>query len=272
MGINNKQSGFTIIETMFFLAISGLMMVGLAMAMSNMINSQRYNDSVNRLKSALQDEYNSVVNVRNDRKDIWNCTQDRVGGLLSIHASDSGTNRGASGCVLLGRYIQFFATGSDGSWRVGREYKSYPVYGLKVDNYSTADDLSVSSMSRSIFVNDSKITIDTNGTTGMSKSMEIDWQNEWATPLIGSDRKGMGILILRNPQNGQIMTISTDRHVTTEGPVVKDFAKRMLELKDDNMYGEFFKVCIKDGNRKSTAVLIRSNSSSSAGVVTESCN
>ncbi|MEP6710564.1 MAG: prepilin-type N-terminal cleavage/methylation domain-containing protein, partial [Candidatus Saccharibacteria bacterium] len=55
-----RHPGFTIIEVMLFLAISGALAVGILIGSNVAITSQRYRDSLNSLQSLLQQQYNQT--------------------------------------------------------------------------------------------------------------------------------------------------------------------------------------------------------------------
>jgi type II secretory pathway pseudopilin PulG len=99
MGTNERTVGFTIIETMLFLAVTGLLAVGILAGTGAAINQQRYRDSVNSLQSLLQDQYSKVTNVVNDRDASWRCD---AAGTIS---QSSGEPRGTGECMLLGRLV-----------------------------------------------------------------------------------------------------------------------------------------------------------------------
>lgn len=99
-----RTSGFTIIEVVLFLAISGLMAIGLLAGTSMAIQRQQYRDAVQSFAGYLRDEYARVVSVEND-------------GTAKCGASV----RGQSECFIVGRLIK--TTGA-----AGRSYVSYPVY------------------------------------------------------------------------------------------------------------------------------------------------
>ena len=61
-----RTSGFTIIEVVLFLAISGLMAIGLLVGTSMAIQRQQYRDAVQSFAGYLRDEYARVVSVEND--------------------------------------------------------------------------------------------------------------------------------------------------------------------------------------------------------------
>lgn len=102
-----NQRGFTIIEVLLFLSISGLMFVALMSGVSTNINQQRYRDSVSSLTGLFQQQYSEVSNTRNDRDDQWRCSDSIVERNLT-----SGEPRGTSQCVILGRYIRSIDNGN----------------------------------------------------------------------------------------------------------------------------------------------------------------
>ena len=89
-----NEVGFTIIETMLFLGITGLMIVGILAGTGVSINIQRYRDSVSSLQATLQQQFSDVMNVSNSSD-----------GNLACYGDGSTKARGQSNCVLLGRFI-----------------------------------------------------------------------------------------------------------------------------------------------------------------------
>lgn len=59
------RRGFTLIEVSLFLAITGLVFVGIAVGTQNSIFQQRYNDSVQNFAEFLRTVYSQVKNVQN---------------------------------------------------------------------------------------------------------------------------------------------------------------------------------------------------------------
>ena len=66
MALKDRQ-GFTIIEVILFLAITGALLAGLLAGSVSSIKRQRYNDSVNDFVEFLRRTYSEVVNVENER-------------------------------------------------------------------------------------------------------------------------------------------------------------------------------------------------------------
>jgi type II secretory pathway pseudopilin PulG len=93
--------GFTIIEVMLFLSITGFLFVALMVGVNTNINQQRYRDSINSFAGLLQQQYAEVSNTRNDRDDGWRCS-----GSVAEQDPGNGQARGTTECVVLGRYIR----------------------------------------------------------------------------------------------------------------------------------------------------------------------
>lgn len=100
MGTRNNH-GFSIIEVMLFLAISGALTVAVLVGAGTSISQQRYRDSVNSLSNLLQQQYSEVTTVRNDRDTKWTC--DGVAGL--VEAPAGGASRGTTDCAVIGKYL-----------------------------------------------------------------------------------------------------------------------------------------------------------------------
>lgn len=113
--MSRQRQGFTIVEVMLFLAITGLMIAGAMAAVSGTINRQRYTEAVNSFHDYLQGQYSLVSSVRNNRPDTAACG---AGGVTLGGTIDG---RGTSNCTIAGRYIR-----TDGAG--GRTIKSSPVY------------------------------------------------------------------------------------------------------------------------------------------------
>ena len=100
------DTGFTVIETMLFLAVTGALAVGILVGSGVSIGQQRYRDSVNGLKSYIQQQYSEVSNVVNSRDKTWAC--DAQGNVVEVEQI-SAEARGTSDCVVLGRFITIMA-------------------------------------------------------------------------------------------------------------------------------------------------------------------
>ncbi|HEU4715394.1 MAG TPA: prepilin-type N-terminal cleavage/methylation domain-containing protein, partial [Candidatus Saccharimonadales bacterium] len=86
------QNGFTIIEVMLFLAITGMLAAAILVGSGVAIGQQRYRDSVSSLQSYIQQQYNKVINVTNDRDKSWTC--DSNGTVTQADTPSAGEARG----------------------------------------------------------------------------------------------------------------------------------------------------------------------------------
>lgn len=114
----SQQKGFTIIEVVLFLAIAGLLAMGLFVGAGAAIQQQQYRDAVQSYAGFLRSQYDRVINVENARSEA---APSECGG--------SANERGRSGCVVVGRYIR--SEDISGGTAYGAVYEAYPVYGWK---------------------------------------------------------------------------------------------------------------------------------------------
>ncbi|MDB5159776.1 MAG: hypothetical protein JWO99_39 [Candidatus Saccharibacteria bacterium] len=189
MGTHFKR-GFTIIETMLVLAITGVLIAGLLIGVGSSVSAQRYKDSVATFKSLLQDQYSQVTNVSNDRNSNWTC-----GSTADPAQSNGGIAPGQSDCVLLGRYVSI----------VGGSITQAVVVGFQNSKTAGASDIA---------------TIKANYTLGISTSSiatsSLEWGAQIAWPAKGSGAKkptmprSLAMLILRSPDSGTSYTFTSD--------------------------------------------------------------
>lgn len=107
--MNSMKKGFTIIETMLVLSVTGLLSVGIMVGWSVNINRQRYDDSVNTFKSDIQQIFSDVENPTNQNDRKIACTSNTRSLSLSEGGTGghAGTSRGTSDCILLGKFVVF---------------------------------------------------------------------------------------------------------------------------------------------------------------------
>lgn len=164
-----QQGGFTIIEVILFLGISGLLTISLLIGISTAIQRQQYKDSVQSFANYLRGQYSAVINVQNDRQT----------GKCPISSADVGaeTNRGQSSCVIVGRYIS--TVGAENNTD-GREYSSRPVYAYKV---------------RSDWIYK----------TGDATEYTVDWGTKTKFSNQAKNSAHIAILMYRHPETGQLI-------------------------------------------------------------------
>lgn len=87
---NREQKlGFTIIEVMLVLAISGLMLIGVLGGTFDSIQTQRYNDSLNGFAESLRKIYNEVLNPRSSMAEGGGASNKAIYGKIIIFKGDT---------------------------------------------------------------------------------------------------------------------------------------------------------------------------------------
>jgi len=230
-----NKAGFTIIETMLFLGITGLLVMGILIGTGNSINIQRYRDSVVSLQSVLQQQYSEVANVTNDNLDNSTC------GVLP---------RGQSDCVIMGQLI----TSSDGKSLLFRQIIGH----IPTDQLETTDIK---------LINQYKIDV----VPGSGISYGIDWGSTLAQQTSNANQSlKFSILVLRSPLSGVIRTFIDNSNSVAESDAVDTIKSEVQALVNLPLPSKV-KMCVNsnglfNGNRM--AVLVTSNATSASGVET----
>lgn len=187
MGIK-QQSGFTIIEVMLFLGVTGLLAIGILVGSGVAIGQQRYRDSVNSLKSFLQQQYNETTNVTNGRNAAWTCNSSTT---VTEQPSGTGEPRGTSDCVLLGRYVIINELGvlMTASNVVGHRNEGASVAESDIAELQTNYQLGISPIDQ--------------------EEVEVNWGAQVVKPETTIPMP-MSILIIRSPLSGSVMTFTSE--------------------------------------------------------------
>lgn len=136
-GGKNKQpqsSGYTIIEVLIFLAVSGLMFLSAILFISGKQANAEYQQGMNDLNSQINTTINDVANGYYPSSQDFTCTvADEAAPPAFTHlpagTQETGTN---AGCTFLGKVMQFGVNGTNG---VG--YNIYSVAGRRYATGST---------------------------------------------------------------------------------------------------------------------------------------
>lgn len=192
----SRGSGFTIIEVMLFLAISGFLVIGIMAGAGVAINVQRYKDATNSFVNYIQGQYDRVANVQNNHDPGQECTDS---GIATVATN---VTIGASlDCAIIGRLL----TVSDG----GTKITSQPVYTAKDKDTSirTGDD--ITSLGLAALFTDAAVEV------------EDSYTPEWSTHIVlpkpnnATAMDGWRLLIVRSPSTGTIRTFTTTNPMTT---------------------------------------------------------
>lgn len=188
----SKQRGFTIIEVTLFLAVSGLLIVGLFMAVGASLNVQRYRDATQSFKSLLQEQYSDLANTQNSRANTWSCNDS-----TAVTSNASGVFRGQTNCMLVGKYM---------SINKG-DIKIYTV----VASQKTIVNESLSDIAALRSTGNYRLNISTTGI----KETDLEWGTEIAWPASGNGSRSprdrtMSLLFIRSPDSGRTYTFTAD--------------------------------------------------------------
>ncbi len=193
MGVRHQQTerGFTIIEVVLFVAISGVLAATLLGGWTVMINTQRYKDSTRTLQSFLQQQYNLVYNVENGRLQGLSCTL-QGSNLVIDDAPATNTARGQSPCVVMGRYVNI----QDGT----------NINVQSIVGYLNGDDTSNTDLESIRLYKPQRVDFELGLT---DNELEMPWQ----AAVVGandSTPKDYAIAIIRSPKTGIVHTFTKD--------------------------------------------------------------
>jgi len=181
--------GFTIIETMLFLAVTGLLVIGVLIGTGAALNTQRYRDSVESFKGLLQDQYADLGSVRNSRDNNWSCDN-------AANPTQGGSIiRGQSDCLIVGKYMRID----------GRAITIYPVLARQTGSTSGLTDIAALDTRYAFHIS-----------TSERENSPMEWGTQIAWPKTGTGSRSpatprsMGILFVRSPESGSIYTFTSD--------------------------------------------------------------
>lgn len=248
MGMRHQQ-GFTIIEVLLFLGITGLLAVTLLGGWTTMINTQRYQDSLKTTQAFIQQQYNLVYNVQNGRADTLRCTAGAgpTDEPTIVDDESNGISPGQStNCIVMGRYIHI----SNGS-----NMKVYAIVGKDGDTETIqSDDDAILDRNPVRVQNEMNLT---------ESEQTIPWQARVVAPGTTDSMDGV-IMIIRSPESGAVHTYAWLSNETL--PSVKDVISNWQPLSNTDI-----NLCLEPdvfitGERK--AVVIKSGASSQSFVQT----
>lgn len=208
MGIK-KNAGFTIIESILFLGVTGLIMSVLLVGIGSSLSRERYKDAVYSFQDYVQGQYNLVANVNNSRNADDIC---QGGTIIVGGTADAG--RGTSDCTIVGRIIHSSANGE--SVDSAQVYATADVAGLSGDDVTVLQAANLAASPQ----------VDT---------YKMGWGTKLVNPRPTDAVSDFSILIVRMPTNGLIHTyMLTDQNKTAPELVGNVIADPGLTLCVDN--------------------------------------
>ena len=134
-GQNKKPLGYTIVEVMVFLAVSGFMFVVAATFINGKQANAQFRQGMNETNQAVQTVMNDVINGFYPVNSNFKCDADATH-PPNPHGG-SNTQGENLGCTFLGKVIQFDAADNTGA-RDGAHYNIYSVAGRQYAPNSTS--------------------------------------------------------------------------------------------------------------------------------------
>lgn len=216
-----QRSGFTIIEVMLFLAITGALTVGILVGSGAAINRQRYRDSVNTFKSLIQEQYSQIANVVNSEPENPSCSPSASTQGLVMNQADT-QDRGTSECLVIGRFLLVKPT--------------------MVTAYNLIGQLDPGENEDALEGGDSEVLSNYFVTVQAPESHEVSWGARLVEPKTTNGAVA-AILIVRSPISGSILTYIEDEAISedvdpTDGAGLGVIIKGMMT--DDHMVQKDF--------------------------------
>lgn len=213
MGI--QERGFTIIELLLFVTISGVLIATLLGGWSVSINTQSYKDSLRSLSSQLKSQYTDTFSVQNDRTSKLSCLPNDVSKQVRITQNNAtGSTRGTSDCVVVGRYM---VIGAD-------NMIANDIIGFDAKNIVTPDDSELSAMKKYQPTRlPAAIADDT--------TFLIPWSSTTYAPG-GNESIGVNfaMVIVRSPSTGTAHTYTKDFPTADRPPTALDVIENGTQL------------------------------------------
>jgi len=181
--------GFTIIETVLFLSVTGLLILGVLIGAGASINRQRYRDAVESFKEVLQTQYADLGSLRNDRTGTWRCDTAAV----ATAGGAGAVARGQSECLMVGKYVRIDKADIT-IYKVLAREKTSAVKGNDVTRLASNYAYNIS--------------------TDDIETRTLDWGTSIGWPMNGSGVRPsgttLGILMIRSPDSGSIYTFTNN--------------------------------------------------------------
>lgn len=203
------EKGFTIIEVVLFLAISGLMLAGLLAVVGAGINNQRYTEAVDSFQDFLLTQYSAADNVAN--------FSDESG----VGCPGEAGPRGSSSCSIIGRLV----SSSDGV-----NVTATPLYAASdVAEVNITDIDSPGDMLQ-------QLQLYTAPEAGSSE----EYRMRWDTRIIESNGTGdinpFSLMIVRLPYGGGTISYVVDQTITIDNdPSASEYINSFTSAKEDTV-------------------------------------
>lgn len=180
MSIKSAKRGFTVVEVSIFLAITGLIFVGMIVGIRSSLTQNHYDDDVNALAYFLQNAYSKVISVEN----TYN-------------------HNGKSEKAIYGKLITFGESRNlNGTTNSANDVFIYDVVGDIADGDLGSSLLALKTLNANVTtVEDDEVVF-----SGIADSYHARWGTTIENTNATSTLLNASVLIVRSPSNGNIFT------------------------------------------------------------------
>lgn len=124
-----KTRGYTIVEAMIVLAVTGALIIMVMRTVSGQRERAEFRQAINDIQTQINDVINNVATGYYNNTGNVHCVAGPGGPVLSSFNQEQGTNEG---CIFLGQAIQFQVDSDKNA------YKIYDIAGLRRDSGGNA--------------------------------------------------------------------------------------------------------------------------------------
>lgn len=231
------SSGFTIIELMLFLAITGLLVAGILVNAANSLNSQHYRDGVEATRNAIAGQYAKVYSLTNDTTIGDTSNIDPCQALEGN--STSAVRRGTSDCLYTGRLIQIEPGSASSTLHISpviakpnADYNPQRIYDNQQSDAGSANSSTNSLTDRYRFAR-------YEGNSELVENQELEWGLAAVRPGQNA-QQDVALLILRSPIDGTVQTYN----ILAAGPGVVNYSDLGPRMTSANLAD--VKFCLAD--------------------------
>lgn len=208
------KKGFTLIEVMLVLGITGLILLGLLGGTFNSIAHQRYNDSLRNFAEYLSLQYSEVLSPE------------------SIGKESDDYNLGNSDQVILGKVIVFGSQEGSQVYSATLVGKVIPLTLRPADNLTFTDDLMSNDTDAALFCGNDKSPSTVNEYTPLWEAQLIKPSTEYESYKKDDKFKGT-MIIARTPNSGTINTIFSEKTYNLKEKCTPENSGASSELRED---------------------------------------
>jgi type II secretory pathway pseudopilin PulG len=136
MTSGRRSSGFTIVETLIFLAVTSALLVSGLLLVSGQERKTRFTQSLNDIREQVDSVINNVSTGYYDAGEQKFSCNTAISGPPTISSAAAGDRRGRNErCIYIGRAMQFKPDGKD------NEFKIYTIVGRQYANGSLSKNV-----------------------------------------------------------------------------------------------------------------------------------